>query len=65
MVPQAPDNNQGPWADMEGDLRLITDAGNELFIVSGPHGVGGAGDNGFANTIANGRITVRRLRGRS
>ena len=58
MVPQAPDNNQGPWADMEGDLRLLTDAGNELFIVSGPFGVGGAGDNGPATTIANGHVTV-------
>jgi endonuclease G, mitochondrial len=58
MVPQAPDNNQGPWADMENDLRLQTDSGNELFIVSGPHGIGGQGDNGPANTIANGRVTV-------
>jgi endonuclease G len=58
MVPQAPDNNQGPWADMEGDLRLLTDAGNELFIISGPLGVGGTGDNGFKTTIANGHVTV-------
>jgi hypothetical protein len=60
MVPQAPGNNQGPWADMENDLRDITsqDGGHELFIVSGPLGVGGTGDNGFATTIANGHVTV-------
>jgi DNA/RNA endonuclease G (NUC1) len=61
MVPQAPDNNQGPWADLENDLRsLLTGGGadNEIYIVSGPLGVGGTGSNGPANTIANGHVTV-------
>ena len=26
MVPQAPDNNQGPWANFEGYLRTLTDS---------------------------------------
>jgi len=59
MVPQAPDNNQGPWAALEAALRTISDGGNELYIVSGPLGVGGTGSNGgTTTTIANGNITV-------
>ena len=58
MVPQTPDNNQGPWANMENDLRTIVAAGNELYIVSGPAGAGGTSDNGFMTTLANGHVTV-------
>ncbi|MEK6374951.1 MAG: DNA/RNA non-specific endonuclease [Acidobacteriota bacterium] len=59
MVPQAPDNNQGPWANMENALRGLTDAGNELYIVSGPWGVGGTGSNGgVSTTLAGGHVTV-------
>jgi len=57
MLPQAPDNNQGPWANMENDLRLLLPA-NELYIVMGGAGTGGTGSNGFATTIANGHVTV-------
>jgi len=35
MVPQAANNNQGPWAVMENDLRTIARTGKELFIISG------------------------------
>ena len=58
MVPQSPDNNQGPWANFEAYLRTLADAGNELYIVSGPFGQGGTGSNGFATTIANGHVVV-------
>ena len=58
MIPQAPDNNQGPWANLEAYLRTQTDAGNEIYIVSGPQGVGGTGANGAMNTIASGHVTV-------
>ncbi|HKG79072.1 MAG TPA: DNA/RNA non-specific endonuclease, partial [Pyrinomonadaceae bacterium] len=57
MVAQAPDNNQGPWAELENFLRTLLPA-NELYIVSGPFGTGGTGSAGFANTIANGHVTV-------
>ena len=57
MVAQAPDNNQGPWAEFENFLRTLLPA-NEVYIVSGPFGVGGTGSNGFANTIANGHVVV-------
>jgi endonuclease G len=38
MVPQAPNNNQGPWADLEAFLRTLLPA-NEVYIVAGPAGV--------------------------
>lgn len=58
MVAQAAGNNQGPWADMEAYLRTLTDAGNELYIVAGPAGIGGTGSNGFTTEIANGHVKV-------
>ncbi|HEU4797085.1 MAG TPA: DNA/RNA non-specific endonuclease [Pyrinomonadaceae bacterium] len=57
MVPQAPNNNQGPWADLESFLRTLL-ATNEVYVIAGPAGVGGSGDNGPATTIANGNVTV-------
>jgi endonuclease G, mitochondrial len=35
MVPQAANNNQGPWADLENDSRALVQAGKELYIISG------------------------------
>jgi endonuclease G len=59
MIPQAPDNNQGPWADLENYLRTLVTAGNELYIISGGTGTGGSGSGGgTTNTIANGHVTV-------
>lgn len=57
MVPQAPNNNQGPWADLESFLRTLLGP-NEVYVIAGPAGVGGAGDNGPASTIADGHVTV-------
>src|SRR6185503_8414936 len=52
MVAQAPDNNQGPWAQFEGYLRELAStpdlAGNtnEIYIVAGGWGTtGGTGSN--------------------
>jgi DNA/RNA endonuclease G (NUC1) len=61
MVAQAPGNNQGPWAALEGALRTLADAGNDLFIVAGPHGEGGYGSSlprTLTNKIANGKVSV-------
>jgi endonuclease G len=42
MIPQHPDNNQGPWADLEEECRRIARRGFELYIVCG--GVGSQGE---------------------
>jgi DNA/RNA endonuclease G (NUC1) len=57
MVAQAPDNNQGPWAEFESYLRTLLPA-NEVYIVAGAYGSGGTGSNGAATTLANGHVTV-------
>lgn len=36
MVPQAPNNNQGPWEQLESYSRSLVSSGKELYIVSGP-----------------------------
>jgi endonuclease G, mitochondrial len=58
MIPQAPDNNQGPWANLENYCRSLVDLGNELYIISGSYGTGGTGSSGSANTINGGKVTV-------
>lgn len=58
MMPQAPNNNQGPWAQLEDYSRTLVDQGNELYIIMGGAGQGGVGSNGAANTIAGGQIVV-------
>lgn len=58
MIPQAPNNNQKTWANMENDLRAIALQGNEVYIIMGSYGTGGVGSNGTATTIASGKVTV-------
>jgi len=60
MVAQAPGNNQGPWAAFEAFLRtLVEQQADELYIVSGPAGVGGTGSlGGVTTTLADGHVTV-------
>jgi endonuclease G, mitochondrial len=58
MVPQAPDNNQGPWKQLEEYERTLAAQGNELYIVAGPIGTGGVGSKGAASTTPNGKVTV-------
>lgn len=58
MMPQAPDNNQGPWAALESYCRTLVAAGNELYIITGGTGTGGTGSGGFRTTVANGHVTV-------
>ena len=58
MIPQAPNNNEGTWADMENYLRAQVVAGNEVYIIMGAYGQGGIGSIGSANTINSGHITV-------
>lgn len=58
IVPQAPDNNRGPWESLESYCRSLVKAGKELYIIAGPVGVGGNGSEGNAATIAQGKVTV-------
>jgi endonuclease G len=60
FIPQSPDNNQGPWEKLEAYLRTLVGQGNEVYIISGPNGVGGQGSvsSTTTNTIANGHVTV-------
>ena len=58
IIPQSPDNNQGPWAVLESYSRDLVNQGKELYIISGSYGTGGTGSNGTKTTIANGNVTV-------
>lgn len=58
MIPQAPQNNQQTWANLENYLREQVVAGNEIYIIMGSYGSGGTGSNGSATTINGGHINV-------
>jgi endonuclease G len=58
MIPQAPNNNQQTWANLESYCRTLVDRGSELYIIMGSYGIGGSGSNGSMNTVANGKVTV-------
>ena len=50
MIPQLPANNQGVWANLESYSRTLVSQGNELYIISGGHGL--------QFFIANGHVAV-------
>jgi endonuclease G len=58
MMPQAPQNNQQTWGNLEDYCRTLVRAGNELYIVCGSYGRGGTGSAGYYTTIARGKVTV-------
>ncbi|RDV13310.1 DNA/RNA non-specific endonuclease [Pontibacter diazotrophicus] len=58
IIPQAPNNNQETWANLEDYTRDLVQDGMEVYVVMGSYGVGGTGDNGTARTIDNGKVTV-------
>jgi endonuclease G len=59
MIPQAPQNNQKPWADFEVYLREQVKKGNEVYIIMGVYGIGGSGLKGnITSTIDKGRVSV-------
>lgn len=58
MMPQAPNNNQQAWANLENYTRTFL-PNNEVYVICGSYGVGGTGSNGgVTNTLDQGRITV-------
>jgi endonuclease G len=59
MMPQSPDNNQGPWEALESYCRTLESQGNELYIIAGGSGSGGSGSNGGTTfTVASGHVGV-------
>jgi endonuclease G len=58
ILPQAPDNNQGPWERLESYCRELARQGKELYIIAGSSGEGGIGMKGKRTAIASGKITV-------
>ncbi len=58
ILPQAPDNNQGPWERLESYCRELARQGKELYIIAGGYGEGGIGLKGKRTAIAAGKITV-------
>lgn len=58
MIPQAPQNNQQTWGNLEDYTRTLVNAGSEVFVIMGSYGTGGTGSNGFATTINGGNVTV-------
>ena len=59
MTPQAPEHNQNIWKNLEEYERLLTEQGNEVYIIAGTMGEGGTGTSGFMKKIGkNDNITV-------
>lgn len=58
FIPQAPNNNQQTWGNMENYIRSLATSGNEVYTWMGNAGQGGVGLNGFATTVANGHVVV-------
>ncbi|MFB7138418.1 DNA/RNA non-specific endonuclease [Gottfriedia sp. NPDC056225] len=56
MIPQAPNNNEVTWANLEDYSRSLVSAGNELYVISGGYGSGGTGSNGYKTTVGNGVV---------
>ena len=62
ILPQAPDNNQGPWRILEDFERSIAQEGNELYIYAGAYGSGGTGGKGIVEeSIDGGDINVPKV----
>jgi endonuclease G len=58
IIPQAPDNNQYPWAALEVYTRDLVMSGNEVYTIAGAYGTGGIGLEGYSTGIDQGRIAV-------
>ena len=59
MIPQAPQNNQQTWNNLEMYTRSLVTAGNEVYVIMGNYGTGGTGSNGgITTTIDDGHVTV-------
>lgn len=50
VLPQAPANNQGLWAQLEDYARDLVGQGNEVYVISGP--------DGSLGTLAGGKLAI-------
>jgi endonuclease G len=60
MIPQAPQNNQQTWENLESYLRTQVLSGSEVYIIMGSYGSGGIGSasSNTVTTINNGKVNV-------
>ena len=58
IVPQAPRHNREVWKNLEDYERQLMSNGNDVYIIAGTSGTGGTGQNGYATSLANGKLTV-------
>jgi len=58
IVPQAPRHNREVWKNLEEYERQLINDGSDVYIIAGTSGTGGNGQNGYATTLANGKLTV-------
>jgi endonuclease G, mitochondrial len=58
IIPQSPDNNRGPWVQLETYCRNLVKQGKELYIVAGGFGEGGTGEKGFLTVVNAGKAVV-------
>ncbi|RKR81370.1 endonuclease G [Mucilaginibacter gracilis] len=58
MIPQAPNNNQQTWGNLEDYGRSLVTAGNEIYVIMGTYGQGGTGSSGTATTVDGGHVVV-------
>jgi endonuclease G len=58
MIPQAPNNNEATWANLEEYGRSLVTAGNEIYVIMGSYGSGGTGSSGTLTTVDGGNVVV-------
>ncbi|HEY9535258.1 MAG TPA: DNA/RNA non-specific endonuclease, partial [Mucilaginibacter sp.] len=58
MIPQAPQNNENTWANLENYIRVQVASGNEAYIIMGSYGTGGTGKNGAFDYITAGSAHI-------
>ncbi|HEY4290790.1 MAG TPA: DNA/RNA non-specific endonuclease [Puia sp.] len=58
MIPQAPNNNEHTWANLEAYGRSLVNAGNEIYVIMGSYGLGGTGSKGTATSVDKNRVAV-------
>lgn len=59
IIPQSPDNNRGPWVDLEEFTRSILESGEqEAYIIAGVYGEGGQGSSGNRTTINGSNVNI-------